>query len=518
MVMKKPQKISSPKKSKTPIKRLVNRAKPEIKSTVAPKKIVPALAPIRPTFGGAFVDDEIKLDDDVTAAADVIVPKMESTSVILNTNNLATPSATLPATLPTTPTPELGSPIVDDIDSRQQFFKMMSEKIKENDPSKESEDIDNAALKNKSISLYRKIAIRFAIFAGIIALVVAYFCFTKLTISVSLNQELVNDNLIFDVYGNGNPGDATRGLAGNVNHFDSEISGVYQATGVSTSAAQFAGQVTLYNNSPKDQPLVASTRLLSADNKLFRIKNSVDVKAGQSVDVAVYPDVASSDMAIAPTKFTVPGLWSGLQDKIYAESKTDFTFASDNKKIIQQSDVDAAVADLDSKLLDQVENSVGGSNNQYDEKKYVTSTPPTIESVDAKVGDVKDQFTVKIKNTVNIISFNSTDLIKLAIDTKAAEQNKDKSMFAVDKDSLKFNINTYDSNSNIANVSADFVLKSSSDNSNLIDKTKIVNLNEDQLRSYLATIKEIKDYDLKFFPSFIKRAPGLVDRIAVVTK
>jgi hypothetical protein len=396
---------------------------------------------------------------------------------------------------------------------------MMSEKIKESDPSKDVETVDNEMLKNKSVSLYRKIAIRFAIFAGIIALVVAYFCFTKLTISLDLNKEIVNDNLIFDVYGNEKPSDSIRGVKGAISRFESEESGVYPASGVKSSEAQFSGQVTLVNNYSKDQPLIASTRLLSADNKLFRIKKTVNVKAGQSVVVDVYPDASSADMAIAPGRFTIPGLASSLQDKIYAESKAAFAFVGESKKFVQQSDVDAAAADLNNKLLDNVRQSVGSPSGQYDSVLYsVAPAAMSVELTDAKVGDEKSEFTVKIKNAVNIISFSSSDIVKLAIEQKAAAQNKDKSLFEIDKSSLKFNVSSYDSVANVANVSADFVLGAASDNVSLIDKTKIVNLNEAQLRSYLSTIKEIKGYDLKFFPSFIKRAPGLIDRISVVPR
>jgi len=508
MVMKKPQKISSAKKVKRPVRHTHSRVKPELKLNVASSKKTAAskkdsvpMAPIRPIIGEAFIDNEVENNDVV------VEPTVNESALSISTTPVPPTSEIIPNQ------PE------DSIDSRQQFFQMMSEKIKADEPIKDGEEFNNDLLKNKSVSLYRKIAIRFAIFAGLIALIVAYFCFTKLTIFVDLNKETSNDNLIFDIYGGDKPAEAVRGVKGAISRFESEESGIYQSTGEVVSNAQFNGRVTIFNNNQKDQTLVATTRLLSPDGKLFRIKNFVNVKAGESVEVDVYPDTIESNVAINPTKFTIPGLRPDLQDKIYAESKTAFSFAGASKKIIQQSDVDNAAAELNNKLLEKVRQSIGSGNNQYDSVLYsVDPSALTVELIDAKVGDTKDEFTVKIKNVVNIVSFATTDVIKLAIEQKAAANNKDKSVFEINKDSLKFGINNYDVASNVANVSVDFVLGAAANNVDFIDKTKLVNLNKAQLESYFSVIKDVNSFEFKFFPSFIKRAPGLVDRINIVSR
>lgn len=52
----------------------------------------------------------------------------------------------------------------------------------------------------------------------------------------------------------------------------------------------------------------------------------------------------------------------------------------------------------------------------------------------------------------------------------------------------------------------------------IIDKKQLVNLNRDQLENYLKTFPEIKNYELNFFPSFINRAPRLPERIKIEIK
>jgi len=51
--------------------------------------------------------------------------------------------------------------------------------------------------------------------------------------------------------------------------------------------------------------------------------------------------------------------------------------------------------------------------------------------------------------------------------------------------------------------------------SNVINPAQLVNLTADQIGTYLKSQPEVNGYTLNFFPSFIKRAPSLVDRIKV---
>lgn len=96
------------------------------------------------------------------------------------------------------------------------------------------------------------------------------------------------------------------------------------ATPVFTGKAR--GQVTITNNWSQTQPLQAGTRVRSADGKIFRTQARVDVPVGGSVTTLVIADVAGEDGAKPKgTTFILPGLWSGLQEKITAVAASDFT-------------------------------------------------------------------------------------------------------------------------------------------------------------------------------------------------
>ena len=68
---------------------------------------------------------------------------------------------------------------------------------------------------------------------------------------------------------------------------------------------------------------MATTRLLTPDNILFRIKKGITVPANGEIEVNIYPDDENFKDIVKPTKFTIPGLSEKLQKIIYAESRSD---------------------------------------------------------------------------------------------------------------------------------------------------------------------------------------------------
>jgi hypothetical protein len=413
--------------------------------------------------------------------------------------------------------PEPIAPVMP-VDTQQEFFKSIGEKIAAERTSKSEEPHDiNASLKAKSVNLYRKIAIRFIILALVLVAIVGYFSLTKLTITISPNKEVIPGTLTVDVYGNGNFTNQDRAIKGNIARLEETVSGTFAATGEKTGPEQFSGRVKIYNNYTKAQPLVASTRLLTADGKLFRLKSSVTVPVGGSVEVDVYPDKPGADMAIAPTRFTIPGLWEGIQDKIYAESSVAFSSSANTQKIITDSDVEMAKQELSNRLVDKVKQSLGGVNSQYDQV-FFDSNPLTAQAelVGSKIGDEKAQFEVKIKNIVNVISFNNEEIDVLAKDQLTSSLTSDKTLVGITPDSLAYSLANYSAESNVATVNVSFSGQVAASQTDFIDKAKLANLNQSQIESYLSGVKEVNSFKLKFFPGFIKRAPSLIDRIQII--
>jgi hypothetical protein len=122
------------------------------------------------------------------------------------------------------------------------------------------------------------------------------------------------------------------------------------------------GKIIIYNNfDTKPQRLIKNTRFESSDGLIYRIGDSVDVpgkttvngeSVAGSIEVTVFADAPGSNYNIGLTDFTVPGFKGTAQfDNFYARSKTPMTGGfSGNRKIVSESDKNAAIAELQEKL------------------------------------------------------------------------------------------------------------------------------------------------------------------------
>lgn len=380
---------------------------------------------------------------------------------------------------------------------------------------------DNAPIvKHKSFGLYRKIAYGFIFFTAVLLAAIFYLSFVKVSITIIPKQENVSDNLTVDIYDSSiDIAETSNSINGVVATNEVEETKKYPSTGIEVIGEEAVGKVFIINDYNKNQSLVATTRLLTPDNKLFRIKNTVNVPAGGSVEVEIYADDPGPAMAIGPTKFKIPGLWAGLQEKIYAESKDPVEYKQKTKKHITQSDIDNGVADLKKSLLAKAQSDISGSYQEYDQVLYDIRNDSMDIKVDSKVGDEKEEFSIIAKASVAVIAFKDDKVFAIAKDKLNYRISDDKELPGFNRDNMVYSLNNYDVAKKTASVSATFQgLMSYKSNSDIIDKAMLPGLDKAQLMEFLDSKSEIEDYEIKFYPSFINKVPSLVDRIEINIK
>lgn len=367
----------------------------------------------------------------------------------------------------------------------------------------------------RSVSLYRKIAYFFIALVALLLMFIFFFSIVKTTIVLIPDQERIQNNIIFDVYDKDNGGAGEKAIKGLVRKLDIEETKTYPATGKRVIGQEAVGEVTIHNNYSKNQPLVATTRLLSANNKLFRIKKTVNVPAGGSVDVEIYADDPSPEMEIGPSRFTIPGLWAGLQDKIYAESKNNVVYQKKTNNRITKEDIDNSIRDLKQILLAEAKLEVSENYKEYTEIIYNIDESSIISTVDGKIDEEKDEFEVSVEAIIIAVAFDNaqaTTLARQKFDTSLSD-NKELLSF---NEEITYTLSNFDFQQGVATINATFEGKVSlKENSEIIDKNKIVGLKESQLKVYLDSLPGIAGYEINFYPSFIKKVPKLVDRINV---
>lgn len=449
------------------------------------------------------------------------------------------------------------------IDSRKEFFRLMAEKIKDKDfninkamavkeevnriekgaspkeieldedgfvEDKQEEDYFEEEVyyeddnnnsgkkileeeKPKSFVLYKKIVYRFLFLTFVLLLLVSYLSFVKLNIIVHTEKNKIDASLNFYAYSNSEKMNLDRALKSSITKMEIEEKGTFKSSGEKDTGGEIVGRVKIINNYSKNQPLVATTRLLSSDDKLFRLKDTVNVPAGGSIEVDIYADSISEEMAINPDKFIIPGLWIGVQDKIYAESYQKFNYVKDSKKYVMEKDLNSAVESLKNKIIEQAEakaKSAIGSGRQY---VLSVDTDSFIVNSNKKIGEEAESFDVSVKSVVNVISFETDEIVKLAKQKISIESSQNVS--EIDANSLSYELVNFDSSKNLAEVKAFFAARTLVGSDDFINKKHLSNLKKDQIEAYLNKIEEIKSYELVFTPNFLKRSPMLIDKINI---
>ena len=386
---------------------------------------------------------------------------------------------------------------------------------------KEGEDKPSLAPK-KSVGLYRRQAFFYLGATLILLIAVAYFFFVKLTILVTPQGEIVNDSVSFNITDTSaistasstTPSEITnKTINGNLQIQEISAEKIYQTSGDNVSGSSttgtLTGTVTLINNSSRNQPLVATTRLLSVDGKLFRLKEMVNIPAGGTIAANVYADKPGADNTPdSTTKFTIPGL--GTQDKIYAEN-----YQIQTNKVIKQSDLDQAKKDI-SEVLDLKEKNELQASSTDQAIVYADTTGDVVTEFDSKVGDTKAEFTVKAKKNIVVATFSKDKVIELAKARLSLVISDDKQLSNFNTNQITYSLDNFNETTKTAEIKAYFTaLMSLKSDSALIDRNKLVGLNEQQISQYLNTFPEVKDYQLEFWPSFIRTAPSLPDRINI---
>lgn len=121
-----------------------------------------------------------------------------------------------------------------------------------------------------------------------------------------------------------------------------EIDVQHAATAVEGTAG---GDVVIYNEGRSSQPLVATTRFLSEDGVLFRLKDRVTIPPGGRVTARIEADEPGATGDVPAGRWTIPGLPPATQQVVYGISEAAMTggVVLDGAPLTQE-ELDAAVA------------------------------------------------------------------------------------------------------------------------------------------------------------------------------
>ncbi len=345
------------------------------------------------------------------------------------------------------------------------------------------------------------------------------FCnWPKMKVELFLKEEIVETSLDLNVCAEENSKENC--LKGKFEELIIEVNEKYDATGekFSNDKGMARGIVKIYNNySSKDQPLIATTRLLSKEGKLFRLLKGVTVpgitdgKPG-NVEVQVIADAVGQDYNIKPTEFTIEGFKGGdkyNKFKVTSEnSTTGGTNDNENKKVkvVTDQDINSArektIESFNNKLEKNIKNQLG-ENEQFvlsSIKKEIINSDSSFAS-----GDIINQFDYKIQEKITLITFSKENLENSIINALNEKDLKNLEFSSIDKIDFKKDISNFETKELSLSIEANAIYWPILDKNQI--KENLSDENSSQIKNYLSSLTGIERALISYTPAWLSTLP-----------
>ena len=364
------------------------------------------------------------------------------------------------------------------------------------------------------IAMYRRIATGFLVLTALMIGLVAYVVLTRASVVVLSKQEKQQADFVVDVAAKADAGE----VPGLVFDEAGTLEQKFPATSVVKIDAPAEGRVKIGSSLFRAQTLVATTRLLTPDGVLFRIKKTVVVPAGGSVEVDAYADVPGASGNVGNATFTIPGLNPDSQRHFTVVTVSPMDGGLKEVRMVTQTDVDAAAAVLGDKLKESLskrlhdraeENGLiaTGEAISYDVTKKLTDVPVGAEAAEFSL-------TLGMK-AVGVLYDDArfTDAIRLKLKEKLPH---DRTLLSVDAASVTRDLEKTDLVASRANVRVTATgLTVLSPDAPELARDKIIGVSVDAARDYLEGVEGVSSASIKVSPFWTGRMPNVADHITV---
>jgi len=369
------------------------------------------------------------------------------------------------------------------------------------------------SLPEPSVRFYRTIAFTFLILTVALLGVVIFITSKKATVTIISKEDSKSINLNVGVSALGG-GEKIKGL---VTTTIFALSEKYYPSGSKKMVGVAEGDVVIYNKSNTDQALVKTTRLLNSNGVLFRLSDRVNVPANGEVVAKVYADKEGSESEIGPSQFVIPGLNADRQRVVYAESKSKMVGGVRTVGILLESDVVGAKADYLEKVKKVALESLN-SGGWEGMGKIAVVTSQNIK-VDKEVGAEIDGFTVSGDSVLVVIGYDRLALTNLVSGEMSKKINiGSEKVLSVSGDPVP-SIASYDLNGATAEllIRQEALVSLDPDASTLLPRS-FAGKSKNEIERYVLGIDHVAGVDVKFSPSWIRKAPTVPDHIKVIVK
>ncbi len=366
--------------------------------------------------------------------------------------------------------------------------------------------------------MYQKASVAFVIVASLLLLAVLYLSISRAVIHVTPVPQTIDQTVNVVIVPEAvNEGEVTGYVV------KERVSGAetveLSGEGAEPVPALATGTVTLKNETNVPQPLVATTRLLSEGEVLFRLKNNVTVPANGEVMAEVVADQPGESGNIEATKFTIPGLNAVKQQSIYAVSNGAMKGGVQFVRAVTQEDLDGVRVALESKLQQEALETWRSelSNEAFDGSSVVIDSVSLEYS--ANKGDQVGVITLSATYDVTAVFYNQKLISDYVQNALLASLKDGIDIHTVDFSTLNASIESVNVEAERAELSVALtgttILSSSNE---IFNGERFVGKSEKEVIALLKADPLVEEVDVTFTPFWLERMPTLKDHIEVKIK
>lgn len=371
---------------------------------------------------------------------------------------------------------------------------------------------------SRGLRIYQKIAILFVFVAFFLLLAVLYLSISQATVTITPNPQVVSTTVSAEIATNASAVGQVEGLVVQENVTKAKIFWLPEE-GATALEAKAGGSVTLINETDADQPLVATTRLLSKEGVLFRLDQGETIPAKGELEVVVHADKPGILGEIGPTQFTIPGLPDSKQSVIYAVSVEKMEGGVSYVRVLSQADLDQAGDALKDEVLEETKELLRSRVTDTNVDGEMFDVEIVERKSDTDIGKETGSFTISLTARVTGVFYKSEDLASFAETSLYNQTGQGFQVSSVKKDGLQVTLQSVDPDRGVATINAyldGFALIAQ--NNEMLDKAKFTGRSAGEIITLLEATDAIQNVEVTFTPFWLKRVPTLQDHIKVIVQ
>ncbi len=292
---------------------------------------------------------------------------------------------------------------------------------------------------------------------------------------------------------------------------------LFSPEGTKTENAPAEGTVTLINETDIPQGLIATTRVLSKEGVLFRLKEGVSVPANGEITASVYADIPGASGNIAATTFTIPGLQENKQKVIYAKSESAMSGGIRTFGVVGPDDI----AKAEKVLLEEIKIK-GAEMLKSEAPESMTGLYEvvqfTFEPVE-ELGEEVDSFALKATATVVGVWYDPVKATAFAVDMLNKRVVDNSEILSSIEPLPSFSLESYDVTTSTAELMVSHRgLVNIDENSLELQKDKFFGKSEDEVKRYVMSLKHVEGVEMTFKPLWNRSVPHVANNVEVIIR